>query len=391
MTAPLVIPTPGSSLTAVRYYTPLDPYYYTVDNRPIGDLDQNVQSVLTQPLAALFRSTAINAANSPLSLGALFQPGSAGCIKGLAVSNPATGSLSIAPGALFFRDQINSTTAITVVKQASLFLAQALAIPAPATTGHSINYLVQGKISYLDASSMPSSAFPFVDATNTSLPGLLPNAELKVSIIAGASASTGSQSTPSPDAGAYPLYLVTVANSGAIRVAMAAGAPDVVGLNKQVAVTIPASGGASTVVVGGNTLPQFTDGSVQAVNLQIPLDDVTLNPFEPIKLKLSISSTTGSNAAVFKASYLGLAAGDSVTTALTDSGTDTVGIGSANAMTVTTTVNAVIPTSAFAGFDGSNVWSVTKQVLLVQLSRVGNAGGDTNGGDITLLSVVAVQ
>jgi hypothetical protein len=34
-----------TSLTTVRYYTPADPYYYSVDNRPIEDLNDNVETV----------------------------------------------------------------------------------------------------------------------------------------------------------------------------------------------------------------------------------------------------------------------------------------------------------------------------------------------------------
>lgn len=37
--------TTASKLTAVRFYTPLDPYYYTVDNRPLQDLHQNMLTI----------------------------------------------------------------------------------------------------------------------------------------------------------------------------------------------------------------------------------------------------------------------------------------------------------------------------------------------------------
>lgn len=40
--------TTASKLTAVRFYTPLDPYYYTVDNRPLQDLHQNMLTICNE-------------------------------------------------------------------------------------------------------------------------------------------------------------------------------------------------------------------------------------------------------------------------------------------------------------------------------------------------------
>lgn len=40
--------TTASKLTPVRFYTPLDPYYYTVDNRPLQDVHQNILTVCNE-------------------------------------------------------------------------------------------------------------------------------------------------------------------------------------------------------------------------------------------------------------------------------------------------------------------------------------------------------
>lgn len=40
--------TTASKLTPVRFYTPLDPYYYTVDNRPLQDMHQNILTVCNE-------------------------------------------------------------------------------------------------------------------------------------------------------------------------------------------------------------------------------------------------------------------------------------------------------------------------------------------------------
>ncbi len=36
-----------SSLTTIRYYTNTDPYHYTIDNRPLGDLKANIDAIAT--------------------------------------------------------------------------------------------------------------------------------------------------------------------------------------------------------------------------------------------------------------------------------------------------------------------------------------------------------
>ena len=58
------------SLADVRFYGPLDPYYYTVDNRPLEDLDDNVRIVAgaTDSSAGNANRTALAAAATAYSL-----------------------------------------------------------------------------------------------------------------------------------------------------------------------------------------------------------------------------------------------------------------------------------------------------------------------------------
>ncbi|VVQ19857.1 hypothetical protein [Pseudomonas fluorescens] len=110
-------------------------------------------------------------------------------------------------------------TTHSILKQGILLDGVTLSCPAPGTTGQSINYLVQ--VTYQDSDSAPV-LLPYYNSANPSMPysgmgnnGLTQNTVRKgiavVGVKAGASAITGSQVTPSPDAGYIGLYVVTVA------------------------------------------------------------------------------------------------------------------------------------------------------------------------------------
>jgi hypothetical protein len=94
-----------------------------------------------------------------------------------------------------------------------------LSCPAPTTSGQSINYLVE--VAYQDVDSSPV-VLPYYNASNPSQAysgpansGVAQNTSRKgaaiIQVKAGASAATGSQVTPAPDAGYVGLYVVTVA------------------------------------------------------------------------------------------------------------------------------------------------------------------------------------
>lgn len=391
MASPLVIPTPSSLLSTVRYYGPLDPYYYTVDNRPLSDLDQNVQGVLTSPIDALFRASAINSNNSPLAVGAVVNPSVAGTITGMAVYNPAPGSITIGQGALFVRDNISTSTAVSVVKMFSLISPQSLSCPVPGTAGQSVNYLIQGAIDYFDASTMATSSFPFLSAGNTELPGLLPNGEIRVSAIAGTAAATGSQTTPSPTGGAFPLYVVTVSNAGTVYVAAAPNAPYMDGLNAQAVISASSVNPATTTSICGSVQYFLTNSVTMNVNLQFPITGQRINPFMPIKLRLAVAPTVGGGAVTIATSYLAVGQGDPVNATATTVSEDVPLSSTANACNIYTLNAATIPSSVFAGFNGSGQWVVNKQRLFVEIGRVGANGSDTNTGDLTLIDAVAYQ
>jgi len=149
--------------------------------------------------------------------------------NGFAVTPTGPASLQVvcAPGEIYSLTSIDALaystlpadTAHSIMKQGILLNGVTLSCPAPGTTGQSINYLVQ--VTYQDTDSTPV-LLPYYNSANPALPysgagnnGLTQNTNRKgvatVTVKAGASAVTGSQATPAPDAGYVGLYVVTVA------------------------------------------------------------------------------------------------------------------------------------------------------------------------------------
>jgi hypothetical protein len=149
--------------------------------------------------------------------------------SGFAVTPTGPASLQVlcAPGEIYSMAAIDALafstlpadTTHSILKQGILLDGVALSCPAPVTTAQSINYLVQ--VTYQDADSTPV-LLPYYNSANPSLPysgignnGLTQNTVRKgaaiVSVKAGVSAATGTQVTPTPDAGNIGLYAVTVA------------------------------------------------------------------------------------------------------------------------------------------------------------------------------------
>lgn len=149
--------------------------------------------------------------------------------NGFAVTPTGPASLQVlcAPGEIYSLTSIDALafstlpadTTHSIMKQGILLDGVTLSCPAPGTTGQSINYLVQ--VTYQDSDSTPV-LLPYYNSANPAMPysgmgnnGLTQNTNRKgvavVAVKAGASAVTGSQVTPAPDAGYIGLYVVTVA------------------------------------------------------------------------------------------------------------------------------------------------------------------------------------
>lgn len=150
-------------------------------------------------------------------------------INGLSCGPTAPASLQVSVGAgeIYALKNIDDTayssltadTTHQILKQGILLDAVTLSCPAPGTTGQSINYLVQAAFAETDTNA---TVLPFYNASNPSQAWNGPNNsgstsvttradQCVVTVKAGTAATTGSQTTPSPDSGNVGLYVVTVA------------------------------------------------------------------------------------------------------------------------------------------------------------------------------------
>lgn len=168
-------------------------------------------------------------------------------VAGLPCTQTVVASLAVlvGPGRIYSQQNVDGSpygslaadTTHQITKQGILFDAVTLATAAPVTAAFSINYLIEA--SFQETDSVPV-VLPYYNASNPTVPfsgpgnlGTPQNTVRKGTLVvqakAGIPATTGSQTTPAPDAGFVGLYVVTVANGQATvtstNIAVAAAAP----------------------------------------------------------------------------------------------------------------------------------------------------------------------
>ncbi|PKO59710.1 MAG: hypothetical protein CVU24_14700, partial [Betaproteobacteria bacterium HGW-Betaproteobacteria-18] len=150
-------------------------------------------------------------------------------VSGLACTpnSPAALNVLVAPGRIYSVQNMDATAysslaadlVHSLIKQGISLDTTTLACAAPGTVGYSVNYLIQAAFSEVDANPV---ALPYYNASNPAQPysgpnnsGTAQNTTRKDTIVltakAGVAAATGSQTTPSADAGNVGLWVVTVA------------------------------------------------------------------------------------------------------------------------------------------------------------------------------------
>jgi hypothetical protein len=168
-------------------------------------------------------------------------------VSGLACTpnSPAALNVLVAPGRIYSVQNMDATAysslaadlVHSLIKQGISLDTTTLACAAPGTVGYSVNYLIQAAFSEVDANPV---ALPYYNASNPAQPysgpnnsGTAQNTTRKDTIVltakAGVAAATGSQTTPSADAGNVGLWVVTVAYGQtqiiAGNIAQVSGAP----------------------------------------------------------------------------------------------------------------------------------------------------------------------
>ena len=216
--------------------------------------------------------------------------GSNTVIEGLAVTpnSPAALNAIVGTGQIYSVQNVDSSaygilaadTVHTILKQGLLMDAVTLATAAPTTVGYSINYLIQATFQESDTTT---AVLPYFNSANPSQPlsgqnnsGAAQATERQdlciVAVKAGAAATTGTQTTPAPDAGYTGLAVVTVANGQttvtAANIAVYAGVPQISSILQmmQSGSTIYAAdtGAANAYAVALTPAPVLTDGMMVA-------------------------------------------------------------------------------------------------------------------------------
>jgi hypothetical protein len=395
MSTPGFVAQDSNSLTTVRYFTQFDPYHYAVDNRPLTDLAQNIATIGSGGGDSARRAVLIN----ELSLASVFQElfsnaNNSMVMSGLSVSFPGSNIITINPGSVYQAQATNDAIAQTIVKQALLFAPVSFNLVSPTNAGTSISYVVEAQFSDLSSVNMASSGLPasFLDSTNSFLPCLLLNKELKLQLKAGTQAPTGTQVEPAIDAGWFPLYtFVTTFGITNPTVFANSAAPFLKGINLSVDAAALLSNSATQTTVAGIPAWTFANAATQGVAVPVPLRSQNTNPYVPIKLRIAFSGDAAGNNFALQLSYLATGVGDSTTSGLTTTGVETVAMNvSANAVQTYATATAIIPSTAFSGFV-NNQWVINKEKLFVTLNRLGSNAADTNTGNLRIHDIVVFQ
>ena len=154
--------------------------------------------------------------------------GASTCVNGLActATSPASLSVNIAKGEIYSMGNVDSSaygvlpadTSDTILKQGIVLATTNLATPAPTTSGYSINYLIEAIYQDTDTTNV---VLPYFNSANPTQPlsgqsnsgtsqPTQRQGQCVLAVKAGTAAATGSQTTPTPDAGYVGLWVVTV-------------------------------------------------------------------------------------------------------------------------------------------------------------------------------------
>ena len=220
--------------------------------------------------------------NLMIGLGFALQAilGGSTVVDGLACTptSPASQQVLVAQGSIYSTVNVDGTafgslgsdTSHQILKQGLTALGNtAFTCAAPSTSGQSINYLIQGEYQDIDGGS---TVLPYYNASNPAVAfngpansgtsqNTVRQGKLVLNLKAGASATTGTQVTPTPDAGFTGLWVVSVANGiTAITSGMITKYPGAPFINYKLPQLSPVSGGR-TLLTGSTTYHVSTTGN----------------------------------------------------------------------------------------------------------------------------------
>jgi hypothetical protein len=385
MTTPTFI-SAATGFTTIRFFTAADPYHYTIDNRPLGDLSTN-STTLGAAADAGRRSAMMATLFAAVRNHSAF--GVTRYVEGLRITT-TTSNATIEPGSIFEATNVSVSDSTSIIKQAAAPATTTLAINSVSLTGsQSVIYAIEAKYTDFDGST---TGYPIYDNTNTSMPSSVLFGKLSLQVVAGAAANTGLQVAPSVTAGWFQLYLVTVTGPSA--------GPTIADVSYPASPTFNSWGlptqtpqifnlgasGTTTVTLGdfvGTT--QFANAATSGCLVRVPLmgDEVVsrFNPQKPIKVKIGFAPSVSTNDFVIRLRYAYLAAGtDLSSVSYTTLSNETVTAGTANILKYHTFANTI------PGYAGTG-----KESLRVIVDRIGADGADTNTGNLLLTQLHVYQ
>lgn len=379
------MPTPtfaatSGSFTSVRYYTASDPYYYTIDNRPLTDLQTNATSGSIGADAG--RRAALIGAMDTAIRNQLRAGITTDYVDGFIVdttSNP--GYARIHAGVYMQLGDISASDTRKLVRGAIAPYYTDLAInTVNLTGGQGVLYAIEAKV--VDFSGSTANTFPGYDNTNSLLPSSLLNAQLQLQVVAGAAATAGSEVAPSLTSGWFQLYLIQVtAASGVVNIYYPNSATfKSWGMGPTY---LDLANSTSTSATNGETpVTRFTTTQVAFSSIPLPSSGPVriINPYKPIRFRTLYATSVNTGVATLQLKYQFLPAATNLASAsLTTVSADLLAAsGTANYLAAAT-LNATIPAYA----------SLTAERLHLNISRP--SSGDTAGGNLDVVSIQAYQ
>lgn len=316
--------------------------------------------------------------NVMVAFGYLMQAilGTSTFVDGLACTPtiPASMSVLVGGGSIYSLEQIDATaygslaadTSDQIVKQGIVIGDTTFNCPAPATAGQSVVYLVQASYQETDGGS---TVLPYYNASNPSQPYSGPNNSgsanytvrqgvCKLSLKTGVAAATGSQVTPTPDAGYVGLYAITVAN-GQVTITSS----DIAQLSTAPFISPKLPAIAAYIQGGGASYAEDSSASANTINIALDPAPAALTAGMRVWIKVA---NTNTGAVVINTNGLG-----NVSATLRNGGATTPGLLQAN---------GIYP---FV-YDGSH-WQIespgARQALTANTTfYVATTGSDSNSG-----------
>lgn len=370
-----------NSFASVRYYTGSDPYFYTIDNRPLTDLQTNATTGAVGADAAR-RAALIGSMDSAIKNQIRYGT-TTDYVDGLLVdTTTVAGTARIGAGAYYQISNISASDSRQLVRMAMNPRYQDFSISSVTlTAGQGVLYAIEAKV--VDFSGATLNTFPAYDNTNTLLPSSLLNAELQLNVVNGGAGTAGSEAVPAVTSGWFQLYLIQVTQAGGVVNVYYPTSATFNSWGLPPTMLTLANSTSTSTTNGETPVNRFTTTQIAFSSLPIigTLPVKQINQYKPIKFRVLYATSATTGVATFQVKYQWLTAATNLATAsLTTLPSDTLtASGTTNYLAAATLTNGKVPTYGFSAYER----------LHLNLSRP--SSGDTAAGNLDIVSIQAFQ